>query len=393
MAAPSTAYLNKNINTISSTGQQVGNSRAVITDDATTLKQRFYLDDLLITKDADGVEGFTGLVNVNGIYYKMHNTSRIGSLRSYKFGEQVNYTDAGLNTLAFAELITIKNTTANRIVLEYLLKSAYYDGTTNYGIQIKPNGTSTWYDYPTYATQAANITTQTDRIFGTAYDTEILVNMRLFATNPEGTYYSDVINVTLTPPAFSYFIDKRTNSCAAGTIVPVYMRIPDYEALPTLTTDFNLAFDYRAYYDADFTNEIETGLYGIDNNEYYYQTGEGFLNKNICTGGGTGGNQNTVLTVILRNDGTYSASISSTQTYTIDQVAQVRIQVTQGEFETIGSFTFYVTLPANSTYGDVESYFSVPESGTYDNITMYIENVVGGGFANDGVAKLLDIQF
>jgi len=134
MAAPASAYLNKNINTISATGQQVANSRAIPNDLEGELKNRFYLDKLLITRDSDGDEGFTGLVYLDGDNYFHHSTSRIGSLRSFNNGVMCNYTDAGLNTTGHVT-VQLDKVTQNGVLLNLTAKSAWYVITDDWGIE------------------------------------------------------------------------------------------------------------------------------------------------------------------------------------------------------------------------------------------------------------------
>jgi hypothetical protein len=391
MAAPSTAYLNKNINTISSTGQQVANSRAIPTDDATTLKLRFHLDSLLITKDADGNEGFTGLVDVSGVNYKMHNTGRIGSLRAFNNGEsQVNYTDAGLNTLATAGIIDIFNRATNYFKVHTQFKSSFYDNSTQRGYQYRVNG-GAWESYTTSSTIIpANTSIDPLEIVTTAYETmPANIELRPWVTNPEGTFIGEAISFEGQLPIYSYATEKRGNPCDVGSGVPtnLWMRKDTYQRIDgsEVTTSEGLT-GLRAYQDSEFGQPADAGYYALlsptDSNKIFQvdTTGQ-FTSYVICIPDTPDPSILTIGIYKYFNGNEYYATAQLTgsiQTFDIHITGHLGAFANgSGELLSQGDGSFSLTIPAGQGYAEQITTFQPLDFGgsDWDYLQPVVESI------------------
>jgi|GEM_PF-1172588 len=229
MAAPASAYLNKNINTISATGQQVANYRAIPTDSPEVLKDRFYLDAFLTTKDADGNEGFSGLCTVNGVNSVYHRTDRIGSLRVNNNGQtQQNYVDAGLNTLAPPiGLPTLTNGVGAYINLVATFKSAWYLNTTpiiRYRIQGEPNWNETQLD----VIPSGGVTVARSRkMIWQNLTTNQTIELQSINRNDEGDMYSAVNVLNISNRQYIYNV-YMTDACGNPSSTFGQIRTSDY---------------------------------------------------------------------------------------------------------------------------------------------------------------------
>lgn len=135
MAAPQNAYLGKNINTIHN-GQTVSTSRAILQAEKQILRQRFFIDELLLTKDSDGNDGFVGLVSEDNRNYYMHNTTKLGSIRSFVNG-RTHYThvDAGLNTLGLPIIAEIRQNAVNFCEAIIILLQPWYGSVSSLEVE------------------------------------------------------------------------------------------------------------------------------------------------------------------------------------------------------------------------------------------------------------------
>ncbi|MCX2474087.1 hypothetical protein OQZ33_07075 [Pedobacter sp. MC2016-05] len=359
MAAPSSSFLNKNIHTINASGQQVGNSRAIPNDTPEVLKKRFYLDDLLITKDSDGNEGFTGLVNFNGANYKYHNPNRMGSLRSFNGDYQCNYTDAGLNTFAHAKVSETITTPANRIKLLTNFKSSFYDNSTLRGYQWRAIG-GTWF---TTTTTADTLTAQqTLDIIDTIYTSlgePQLVEIRPWIENPEGRFYGDIHIVSVSEPIEPLRVEFRQISSGAcssgGELRDIFMRIPEFNRLETDVQEFATSTGIFAYANEDMILPATSGYYASltgNINKVFYLTPDGeFVQWIYCQP--TSVIKVSILVQVFAS-GYYSVSAVRTaqagfnQSITISGGASAFIGSNPNP---IGSIFFSVTIPENESQG------------------------------------------
>jgi len=126
MSAPNTAYRTKSVTTrnIANTADLV-TLVAILQSDKATMKSRFYLDGItsITLSDGDGVIGYCLIGSAN---YRMHNTARIGNIRTYDGGDCVLFNDAGLNTLGFVGMPVITNSRVGQLAGSVPAKSAYY---------------------------------------------------------------------------------------------------------------------------------------------------------------------------------------------------------------------------------------------------------------------------
>lgn len=229
MAAPSTSFLTKNINTISASGQHVINNRAIITDTEEILKDRFYLDDLLIAKDADGNDGFSGLCTIGSFNYSMHSTARIGSLRRYKTSEQVNFTDAGLNTKGRAINLTGDSALEiGGVKFDATYLPAYYIGVSVF-FQYKKWSDSAWIDGGIVRyVPAKDSYFEDDRFWN--LDSEYpnikagdIFDIRLKVSNSEGDTYTETASIVIKPYAIKMkFGTSPADAFNSNTLIDVY---------------------------------------------------------------------------------------------------------------------------------------------------------------------------
>ena len=189
MSAPNEAFLTPKLNTYNSVLTQ--HYRAILTDSKEILKERFYLDDLLITKDGSGDNGFVGLVKVDGDNYQFHHPIRIGTIKLYNSGVQTTYTDAGLNTLAN---ISTPQPVLEGTGLQTILTPAYYVVPSIIYLYSKNTGGST---YNLVAEQTITGNTQQTIYFTTDLPTDEQ-DWYVEVTNDEGTISSDSNRFTVT---------------------------------------------------------------------------------------------------------------------------------------------------------------------------------------------------
>lgn len=357
--------------------------------DRSLLKNRFYLDEF-ITKTESGNGGFVGLCIVNGLNSAMHNSNRVGAGRIEKSGiRYLAYADAGLNTLAYSDILDVKSLISNRIILNYFIKSAWYADTTQYGIQIRlaPNGT--WYNFATNTSLSQATENISDQIFASDFENEPLVDIRPYAVNAEGTFYGSILTRNLLPPQFGYAFDARTSSCVAGSQVLLYMLKNNYLQLPQLTENATVGANLLAFYDADRTQEISNGLYAVGNQQYQYSNSLGFVSKITCETSGGGGGNSVNLSVTLGANGVYTATVASTLTYTVNNTINAKVAYVQNNSDTLGTFDFSITLPANTNSATYSDGYNIPEPITYDGVLLQIISVSGTSFTQSEVTTSL----
>lgn len=105
---------------------------------AAAIKELFYLDHLMRIRRNGVVVGFVGGVNVGGTNARYHNlTKRFAGLSNQV--KNIKYlSDAGLNTLAHAEVRAVNFLFTNAVSVEVYVRSAFYEDTTVSGtVQMK----------------------------------------------------------------------------------------------------------------------------------------------------------------------------------------------------------------------------------------------------------------
>jgi len=203
MPAPSSAYLNKNINTISASGQQVANNRAIITDEKEVLKYRFWLDELLLTKDADGNDGFTGLVVEGSFAHSMHSTARIGSLRTnINSATHLNFTDAGLHTKGTCSIGVPYSEFGEGVKVLINWRTAFYVPGDGLKLRYRING-GNWNEYFVSGVLPQN---ETGSLLAGLNDAggiqpSSLVDVQALHVNAEGTYTSNTTSFVVPQPS------------------------------------------------------------------------------------------------------------------------------------------------------------------------------------------------
>ena len=97
---------------------------------AAAIKELFYLDHLMRIRRSGTVIGFIGGVNVGGANARYHNlTKRFAGLSNK--AKSIKYlSDAGLNTLAHAEVRAVNYLFTNAVSVEVYVRSAFYEDTT-----------------------------------------------------------------------------------------------------------------------------------------------------------------------------------------------------------------------------------------------------------------------
>lgn len=174
------------------------------------LLETFHLDDVLMAETEGGTVGFTGLVNITGDKYALHNVSRIGSIKSENInGEQTCYLDAGLNTLGIPTDSLVVSAQIDDFKVRADFISAFFVDTINVGVKYRINGQqgyTEWFEKTEnyFSSAGESFTIDIDLPFVMQSNTVMGddVEYSLFITNAEGRYDDNNIKskrVTLVP--------------------------------------------------------------------------------------------------------------------------------------------------------------------------------------------------
>lgn len=347
----------------------------------TNIKKEFYLDAILRYKDGV-VYYFGGACLVGSENSKHHANSRKGKI----FDELEVYTDGGLNTLAYTEFRNLNEPTfVNWTNIKYFLKSAYYNDTTSFGYSYKINSGS-WVDVSLGSLSQKLSKEELVRHINftpdaTKADT---IYMRVWATNSEGTKYSD--NYTFTAGDLIQFPLVNANKLTAidsneNTTVTLYLLQSDFNDISDVTTtdsDTGIMLYASEYFKS--SNYIADGIYlisgksdvtGDNSKEKVFTVLSGqirkytvrdkiipkILFKVVSTKSGDLWRHNPAAEVT--NNGTFALTVSTSVEVTFYNSSQEPIGETQtktinlvaGESSATGSLLF--NLPTGSVYASV----------------------------------------
>lgn len=285
MAVPQSAYLNKNINTISATGQQVANNRAIITDEKEVLKNRFWLDDLLLTKDSDGNDGFTGLVIPDSFAYNMHNPARIGSLRTnINSATHLNFTDAGLHCKGTCSIGVPYSEFGEGVKVMISWRTAYYVPADALKLRYRING-GNWNEYFVSGVLPQN---ETGSLLAGLNDAggippASLVDVQALHINSEGTFASNTTSFVVPQPStvmgYGAYASNAYNNYMANSRTTLYF------------STFGLESGTEVFTNASATIKASAGFYS--NDSFWIKVelvGDSFNQKAVITSSGTVGN-------------------------------------------------------------------------------------------------------
>lgn len=188
------------------------------------LKEAFFLDDILMVETEGGTEGFTGLVNVNGHNYSLHNIERLGSIRveDESGNVQACYLDASLNTRGYASQMLYIQQQFDVFSAEYNFRSAYFSDSSSYGMELRSrhdNGNwSIWIKVNLGvipSKEARNNAKPLYSFFDNRAVNGVEVEFRPFIVNEEGEFKGVTLTAFLTdkPIQLTYDPDRAQNSC------------------------------------------------------------------------------------------------------------------------------------------------------------------------------------
>lgn len=224
------------------------------------IKQYFHLDELLDIREGGTTIGFIGAVQKGGSNEKYHNAvRRSGCTKRYGAASYELLNDAGLNTLPYAAIDSVRSRFANVIVMDISVTSAFYGMTDNVEWELK-KGTSVinsfglgsipqrtaksyrvgYYDASSNANkqvasgETLNLTTKATNAEGTLDDNTSIVTLprvlweasqgrpewHYLATEPN--YMRDISNAPLSMvDLYEADTDKFANLSTVSTSVPV----------------------------------------------------------------------------------------------------------------------------------------------------------------------------
>lgn len=198
MAAPAGAY-RQTLNVINSAGAQIVHLPAILQIDKATMLARFYLDGMIsiVTTQGDALLGYCRIGSGN---YNMHNPSRHGSLRTYDAGECVLFNDAGLNTLAITNEMSVISSQIGVFKVQARFTSAFYVSTDAFGVRYQihgADGASQWYEEVIYQAKGENTTFIEDILLTWVDDAYAFLNDTVtyttFVINAEGRFNSPLL--------------------------------------------------------------------------------------------------------------------------------------------------------------------------------------------------------
>lgn len=272
--APASAYLILTFNTYK-TGL-VLHSRAIPTDDKATLLDRFYLDELFISIDGDGGQGFTGICYPSTFNYDMHNPNRIGAGR-HKDG--VMFLDAGLNTLGITDTPTVINKQSGAHSFSGFFKSSYYNQTTAHHFRVKRivGGTPNFNQVYSFGVMNRNTSaTKTGTTNPNTFDFDAgdYIEFNSELTNEEGTYSSNIVSFTVEPRVYtatfnSSYASYACNNTHSSTSVTVYV------------SNWKLGDGVNLYADLGMADVVDPGFYSI--NDRWYEVEADFMLGSFIT--------------------------------------------------------------------------------------------------------------
>ena len=261
MAAPASAYLVPTFNTYK-TGL-VLHSRAIPTDEKATLLDRFYLDELFISVDGSGGQGFTGICYPSTFNYGMHNSNRIGAGR-HKDG--VMYLDAGLNTLGYSSTPEVLNKQSGSHSFSGFFKSSYYNQTTAHHFRVKRlvGGSPDFNQVVSFGTMKRNTSAnKTGTTIPTVFDFDAgdLIEFTSEIVNEEGTYTSSAVTFYVEPRQYSAIFNSSYASYACNNT-------HSSSAVTVYVSNWKLSSGVTIYDDLGMADVVSPGFYSIDGRWY-----------------------------------------------------------------------------------------------------------------------------
>lgn len=375
MAAPQTAYLRVDASFRGTNNLTMVVNPAKATDDLATLKDRFYLDDVIGFKAVyQGVEyhGFWGTCIRGGTNEAMHRGNRHLDIFTNRPGMAMRtFNDAGLNTLGFAVITGIRTIFANRSKLYVNYKSSWYSFSNAMNIQYSVNNGpfAEGYDDSTLP-QRQSVSKLTTIDPGAQLGD--LIRARPYIDNEEGRFYGaeyvyiagDRINEVDFILKSSACSEDNTNA------VGVWMTDGDLARLRTLTEN-SIADGPQGFKDDELTVPIDNGYYAGSSDRVYFAQGGRFQRYEICdNGGGTDpGSYDINIYCDYDENGTITVIVNLTTPKAYDVTVQGRVAAFNQTDNEIGGGTgsgfFTVVVPAGSPGDGQPTQFVPPSNAAY----------------------------
>lgn len=293
MAAPETAYLSQAIkidgtesiyiakflqNTTPTSGDEWGDGYFNSGDSDATKKSKilsiFKLHDFFrVTSDTE--DGFIGVVRLNTPEAEYHNTARHGmaQIEDDNNNAYVALNDAGLNVKPTINVNvqidnTLPSTENNGFKITAKYRSAYYLGSTKFGIKWREQGSGSYAEAPSFGTLSAKIISDKVQFVVDVDPTDTLqiiagrtYEILAFATNPEGETIFQMNNVVANTIAMSV-------KYAAVRTLEAFM----YATQITSYRDRRLFEGSNFYKYSDATGTADDGyyIYNQSGGTYYY---------------------------------------------------------------------------------------------------------------------------
>ncbi|WP_316841304.1 hypothetical protein [Pedobacter gandavensis] len=191
------------------------------------IKEKFYIDELLVIDDQQGNKAFLGMVKdiPGSLNYRMHATKR--QFKQQLVPSDINQpyivmNDAGLNTLAFTSDVLDYKVQFDVFFAKYSYKSAYYVNTSSYGLEYRKNEGSGYGPWQLVNQGYIPEKEVRNEISNTVYFTDNLglnggttVEFRGITVNEEGEFRTEstVVKLTDKPIQLTYDGDRAQNSC------------------------------------------------------------------------------------------------------------------------------------------------------------------------------------
>lgn len=380
MAAPSSAYNGlKLVDKVNST--EVQHSEAnTFGDSVSTLKERFYLDDIFPSQT-----GWLGCCIAGSYNDSHHNPNKYGSLAKYRETSAGNgdwkiykvFVDA-LNTKADAVINQVRTTAVNHIKVVTTFKSAYYDGSTEHGYYLWGSSDGIWrkivisQDY-----QSQNTSVAPTEIAYSAYENPQVLYIKPYVINPEGEYVGGEIGISGTEAIYHYGALYRTAVCDHQNQTPTefWMKGNQYGMLDTVVPqDINSSTEIRAYQDDEFNVPIPAGYYaGISSPEkvFVVDSSGQFTSWIYCQPPAT---PKDVMIYVFQEDlgdnniyygVSFIMNAAKTEDVTINGYIGSFNSQDQQIGGSVGDPYFYVTIPAGQTYAQYSTTYQAAVGTAY----------------------------
>ncbi len=313
MAAPQTAYQSQALklklgtatslnifiakflqNTTPTIGDALGDGYFNSADNDSVRKAKildiFKLDDFVTIQHSTVGKSFVGFINPSGANAPYHNSTRHSRGRVGKDTvEHILLNDAGLNRMPVSTALTDNQVYwYNWISVKIYVRSDFYNSTTSYGYRYRINS-GAWNVATVSSTGIAPKVSITEEDRGLLLNSVVegaTFEVQAWATNAEGTTYSNTITQTLDEELVVKDYDRFSapnNPAETPVQTTIYIPRSKYDLLSTVTTNTTNTGIYfyiqdlctsavkapSAYY-TDFTDKVDVGgvfkMYYTDSN-------------------------------------------------------------------------------------------------------------------------------